>query len=324
LPHALWQLGLDVGDLDLIQQEGEFPSVSSYVQRIGRTGRRRPPQRCIAHVTDEFEFLKNLAIMTLAETGFVEDNELPRNSYHLLLQQVLITALGSYGFPVQEVHGILRDSAALKDISDAELDDLLDFWLARDVLRVSDGMLLIGRAVEQLYAPTNYRDLYVLFDSPQIFEVWHGRNAIGTLDRIFVHSRTGKFVFILAGKWWQVEEVRYADGVVFVKPVQKTPPPAMWIAPRGQEVSYRLAQQIKRLLLQDDSWSSILKQTAARDFLSSLRDQARRHGLSDEAIQFNALPKNRYEVVNYAGDRVNLLLSALASKRRGWECDDVT
>jgi hypothetical protein len=38
----------------------------------------------------------------------------------------------------------------------------------------------------------------------------------------------------------------------------------------------------------------------------------------------NPLPNNRYEVVNYAGDRVNLLLSALASKRRGWECDDVT
>jgi ATP-dependent Lhr-like helicase len=318
------ELGLDVGDLDLIQQEGEFPSVSSYVQRIGRTGRRRPPQRCIAHVTDEFEFLKNLAIMTLAETGFVEANELPRNAYHLLLQQMLMMALGSYGFRIQDARAMLRDCSALKDISDVDFDDLLNFWLAKDVLRTSDGLVLIGHAVEQLYSPTNYRDLYVLFDSPEIFEVWHGRTAIGSLDRIFVHSKTGKFVFILAGKWWQVEEVRYADGVVFVKPVKDTPPPATWISPRGQEVSYRLAQQIKWLLLEDDPCSSILKQTVAKNFLASLREQARRQGLGGDAFQFNSLPNNRNEVVNYAGDRVNLLLTGLAAKKRGWDCDDIT
>jgi ATP-dependent Lhr-like helicase len=59
------ELGLDVGDLDLIQQEGDFPSVSSYVQRIGRTGRVHPPQRCYVHVTDEFDFLKTMVFRLL-------------------------------------------------------------------------------------------------------------------------------------------------------------------------------------------------------------------------------------------------------------------
>lgn len=316
------ELGLDLGDLDVVQQEGEFPSVSSYVQRVGRTGRRQPPQRCVAHVTEEFEFLKNLAIITLAETGFVEDNELPANAYHLLLQQVLMMALGHYGIPAEEIRATIRDSAALRGISNLELDELLNFWLAQQVLRLSDGLLLVGDAVERKYASTNYRDLYVLFDSPQIFEVWYGHTAIGTLDRIFVHSRPGNFVFILAGKWWQVEEVRYGEGLVFVKPVPQAPPPATWIAPRGQVISYELAQQIKKLLLSDLAYPYILQQTSGMELLTSLRQRERSHGLSELPLQIIPLSKNRYKILNYAGDRANLLIAALVSKKRGWNCED--
>jgi len=317
------ELGLDVGDLDLIQQEGEFPSVSSFVQRIGRTGRREPPQRCLTHVTDEFEFLKNLAIITLAETGFVENNALPRNCYYLLLQQLVMLALGSHGFPIAQARARIRNCAALGGISDAEFDELINFWLASDVLRLSDGLLLIGGKVEQAHAPTNYRDLYVLFDSPQIFEVWHGRTPIGTLDHLFVHSKREKFVFILAGKWWQVEEVRYNEGVVLVKPFSSAPPPANWIAPRGHEVSFPLAQQIKRLLLSDEACPS-LKQSASRELLTAVRRRARAQGLNRAPITIHALPRKRYEVVTYAGDRVNLLLAALVGKFCGCECDDIS
>jgi ATP-dependent helicase Lhr and Lhr-like helicase len=317
------ELGLDVGDLDLIQQEGDFPSVSSFVQRIGRTGRRRPPQCCFAHVTDEFEFLKNLAVITLAETGFVESNSLPTNSYHLLLQQLLMEVLGSHGFPVAEARSKIRQCAALHGILDADFDILMNFWLANDVLRLSNDLLLVGMKVERAYSQTHYRDLYVLFDSPQIFEVWHGRMPIGTLDLFFVHAKRDQFVFILAGKWWQVEEVRYKESVVMVKPFSSAPPAATWIAPRGHEVSYPLAQQIKRLLLENKQYPS-LKQSSSRELLARLRQRAHDQGLENISLQIHSLPKRRYEIVTYAGDRVNLLLASLLTKLCGWDCKDIT
>lgn len=316
------ELGLDVGDLYLIQQEGDFPSVSSYLQRIGRTGRRHPPQRCLVHVTDEFDFLKNLAIMTLADEAYVEDNLLPLNFYHVLLQQLLMLTLGNNGFPIEKARGTLRHCSALVDITDHEFDELLEFWIKKDVLRVAEELLLIGHEVERRYSQTNYRDLYVLFDSPQIFEVWHGRMAIGTLDWLFISTKTEKFAFILAGKWWQVEEVHFEDGRVYVKPFLSVPPPATWISPRGHEVSYRIAQQIKRLLLSEDS-PPHLQQDAARHFLTTLRRRARAEDLTQDPIQFQPLSKDSCEVVNYAGDRVNLLLTQLATKIKKWTCEDV-
>lgn len=316
------ELGLDVGDLYLIQQEGDFPSVSSYLQRIGRTGRRHPPQRCLVHVTDEFDFLKNLAIMTLADEAYVEDNLLPLNFYHVLLQQLLMLTLGNNGFPIEKARGTLRHCSALVDITDHEFDELLEFWIKKDVLRVAEELLLIGHEVERRYSQTNYRDLYVLFDSPQIFEVWHGRMAIGTLDWLFISTKTEKFAFILAGKWWQVEEVHFEDGRVYVKPFLSVPPPATWISPRGHEVSYRIAQQIKRLLLSEDS-PPHLQQDAARHFLTTLRRRARAEDLTQDPIQFQPLSNDSCEVVNYAGDRVNLLLTQLATKIKKWTCEDV-
>ena len=316
------ELGLDVGDIDLIQQEGDFPSVSSYVQRIGRTGRRIPPQRCLAHVSDEFDFLKNLAIMTLADEGYIEDNMLPRNFYQVLLQQLLMLALANNGFPVEEARVALRRCAAMADVTDLEFDELLEFWIKKGVLRVAEELLLIGREVERRYSQTNYRDLYVLFDSPQTFEVWHGRMAIGTLDWLFISKKPEKFAFILAGKWWQVEEVHFEDGRVYVKPFLSVPPPATWISPRGHEVSYRIAQQIKRLLLSED-FPQHLQQDESRHFLATLRRRARAEGLIQAPIQFRLLANDSCDVVNYAGDRVNLLLTQLATKIKKWTCEDV-
>lgn len=316
------ELGLDVGDLDLIQQEGDFPSVSSYLQRTGRTGRRTPPQRCLAHVTDEFDFLKNLAIMTLADEGYVENNVLLGNFYQVLLQQLLMLTLGNNGFPIEKARATLRHCGALVDITDHELDELLHFWIKQGVLRITEGLVLIGYEVEKRYSQTNYRDLYVTFDSPQTFEVWHGREAIGTLDQIFVTSKPDKFVFILAGKWWQVEKIHFDDGRVYVKPFPDVPPPATWISPRGHEVSYRIAQQIKRLLLSDDC-PPHLQQSKAHDVLTTLRHRARAEGLTEALIQFQHHPSS-CEVVNYAGDRANLLLSQLASRIRKWPCEDVS
>lgn len=316
------ELGLDVGDIDLMQQEGDFPSVSSYVQRIGRTGRRIPPQRCLAHVTDEFDFLKNLAIMTLADEGYIENNILPRNFYQVLLQQLVMLVLGNNGFPVDKARGTLRHCSALVDITDYEFDELLEFWLKKGVLRVAEELLLIGHEVERRYSQTNYRDLYVLFDSPQTFEVLHGRTAIGTLDWLFISKKTEKFAFILAGKWWQVEEVHFKDGRVYVKPFPSMPPPATWISPHGHEVSYRIAQQIKQLLLSED-FSPHLQQVEARNLLTTLRRRARAEGMTQAQIQFQPSQSNSCEIVNYAGDRVNLLLTQLATKIKKWTCEDV-
>lgn len=315
------ELGIDVGDLDLIQQEGDFPSVSSYVQRIGRTGRVKLPQKCIAYATDEFEFLKNLAVILLADEGYVENDKLNECNYFLLLQQLLLMALSRNGIQIDEVQALLRSCAALRGISDFELEELLRYWNSEGVIRFDDNLALVGAKIEQRYASTNYRDLYVLFDSPNTYEVRYRKSSIGTLDALFVKSRGREFVFILAGKWWKVIDIVRREALVFVEPIPYVPPPAQWVSQHGHEVGYRVAQRIKAILLGDNLYDHILGGKKTIDFISDLQRKARLSGLNNNPYQIMPLEAGKYESVTYAGDRINILLAIALSDLKKWKVD---
>lgn len=317
------ELGIDVGDLDLVQQESDFPSVSSYLQRIGRTGRRYPPQACYAYVDDEFDFLKTLAVMSLGERSMVENNLLPNNFYNVLLQQILMMILSGNGYPKHLVLPLLKECIPLSQISEEEYEELLEHWIRIDLLRNDEGLLLIGPVIEKRFAPTNFKDLYVLFEGGQSLEVWYQKAAIGTLDKLFILSKHDNSAFVLAGKWWQIESVDFEDGKVHVKPFLEAPPPATWITPRGHEVSYSLAQEIKSILLGKHDFPYVA-QLEAKRLLQALRQKAQSEGLNLNPIQIAPIKPGEFYVTNYAGDRVNLLMSELAGKRKRWLCDDLS
>jgi ATP-dependent Lhr-like helicase len=67
------ELGIDVGDLDRVVQIGAPPSVASFLQRMGRTGRRAGAGRnCLFLATDDAELLLALGIAKLWRAGSVE------------------------------------------------------------------------------------------------------------------------------------------------------------------------------------------------------------------------------------------------------------
>ena len=67
------ELGIDVGDLDRVVQVGAPPSVASFLQRMGRSGRRTGSVRNFLFLaTNQSELLLALGISRLWQDGFVE------------------------------------------------------------------------------------------------------------------------------------------------------------------------------------------------------------------------------------------------------------
>jgi ATP-dependent helicase Lhr and Lhr-like helicase len=137
------ELGLDVGDLDRVVQVGAPPSVASFLQRMGRTGRRSGTARnCLLLATDDKELLAGLALATLWREGVVEPVAAPPRPAHIFAQQVMALALQLGGVARAELGRWL--GAPLGAVPRGDREAVLDHMLAGGILAEDGGILGLG------------------------------------------------------------------------------------------------------------------------------------------------------------------------------------
>ena len=82
---SVLELAIDVGDLDRVIQIDSPPTVSSFLQRMGRTGRRSGAIRnCLFLATKDAALLQAMGLVELWESGFVEPINPPALPLHIL------------------------------------------------------------------------------------------------------------------------------------------------------------------------------------------------------------------------------------------------
>jgi ATP-dependent Lhr-like helicase len=88
------ELGIDVGDLDRVIQIDAPGTVASFLQRVGRTGRRAGSTRnCLFLATRRDTLLQAAALLILWGRGWVEPVVAPPEPRHLVAQQLLAATL---------------------------------------------------------------------------------------------------------------------------------------------------------------------------------------------------------------------------------------
>jgi ATP-dependent Lhr-like helicase len=143
------ELGIDVGDLDRVIQIGAPQTVASFLQRLGRTGRRPGGRRSMLFLaTTEDELVHAAALSLLWEEGFVEPVVPPPQPRHALAQQLMALAL--------QKHAVGRETwwAPLADLhlaSDEERSQITDWMLDSGHLDADDGLMFVGPEAEKRY-----------------------------------------------------------------------------------------------------------------------------------------------------------------------------
>lgn len=95
---SVLELGVDVGDLDRVIQIDAPTTVASFLQRMGRTGRRQGLDRnCLFLATSDAALIRAAGLIELWSEGYVEPIVPPPKPYHILAQQVMALALQERG-----------------------------------------------------------------------------------------------------------------------------------------------------------------------------------------------------------------------------------
>lgn len=242
------ELGIDVGDLDRVIQIDAPPSVASFLQRLGRTGRREGRVgNTLFLATRDDAFVQVLGLLSCWEQGYIEPLEPPPLPLHLLVQQLLALVLQERGIGRTIWPDWYGEPFVLGDESADHADQITDALLRKGILFEDNGILGIGKQGEEIFGRRHFMDLMAVFSEPPMFKVLAGRTEIGQVPlRLFTLEEADGHVLLLGGRDWHILDVDWQRGVVQVEPAERRGK-VSWFT-EGRALSYAVCQGIKRVL----------------------------------------------------------------------------
>ena len=211
------ELGIDVGDVDGVIQIGSPGSVASFLQRMGRSGRREGSTRSMIFLCpDDDAVLVALGVLLLWREGYVEPIAPPPVPRHLFAQQLLALCLQESRIGRNAWREWLTefDPETLRDGQ-----TIVDYLLLTGHLDIDQGMMFIGPKTDETFGRFYFRDLVSSFTSAPEFSVFHGRHLLGAIDPMVVTRRVaGPRRLLLAGHSWQVRDIDWARKRLYVEP----------------------------------------------------------------------------------------------------------
>ena len=306
------ELGIDVGDLDRVVQMDAPATVASFMQRLGRTGRRPATTRnCLFLATTDDGFLRASGLLRLWLDGYVEPVVPPPEPFHIFAQQIMALALQEGRIGRATWRDWLGEMPAFGAMARGHLDEIVEFMLTRGVLYEDDGMLSLGVEGERAFGRRHFMELMSVFTSAPLFSVQHGRSELGLVHPLsFQVRRTGPVVLLLAGRNWEVSHVDWDRRVAYVKATSEKGR-SRWIGP-GIPLGFDLCRAIRRVL--DDGTLDIELSRRARTKLVEMRQHFSWVDTTATAIVRDTAGASRWWT--FAGLRANTMLGELIGTHR--------
>jgi len=259
------ELGIDVGDLDKVLQAEAPDTVSSFLQRMGRTGRREGQTANTTFFCESTEgVLQAIALMELAKAGWVENIEVNDRCWPVLIHQLLAMALADDALTVEKAWSHLSQLPDFRGIARAEFDRLLD-WLVRDTsLLLSSGRLSLGPKAERKFGRRNFMELFAVFSSPRSYTVQTvSGKPLGSLNQAFVDRLVdGVSTFLLGGRGWAVVRIQHDDRRILVESAPRGRQPT-WGGYIPQFLGFEVCQKILEVLTSNESFPACGPEAAA-------------------------------------------------------------
>lgn len=311
------ELGIDVGDLNLVFQANAPTSVSSFLQRMGRTGRRLGTTANTMFLCEQPEaVVQAVALVELAREGWVEPVAEQTRCWPVLVHQLLALTLQFGAISAERCWDQLQQAPDFAGVERADFDAIVAHMLKEDFLSESGGLLSMGQKAEKVYGRKNFLELYAVFSSPVLYRVLtHAGRDIGSLEQDFVDRLVEQMSsFLLGGRAWSVERVSHEDRIVTVKEAPRGMKPS-WGGFIPQLLGFELCQRIKRVHTEDAKYPYLSE--AAFNVIQSQRDD-----LGDllcrpgPAVQLDGSVARWW---TFAGGRVNHTLKYGLEILEGWK-----
>lgn len=252
---ASLELGIDIGDVDLVCLISSPRSISASLQRIGRAGHWRgavPKGRIFATTRDEL--VECGAIIKAIRDGQLDRLQIPECPLDVLAQQI-VAACAAEDWAEEDLFKLCRNAYPYRNLDRDTFDQILDMlaegyearsikfgaYLHRD--RVNG--IVRGRRGARLTAITNGGAIpevgaFAMVAEPENI-------TVGTLDEDFAVETNGGDIILLGNTSWRVKRVEQSRGRVLVEDAHGLPPTVPFWRGEAPARSFELSGQVSQI-----------------------------------------------------------------------------
>ena len=277
------ELGIDIGDLERVIHLGAPNSVSSFLQRLGRSGRRSNIPEMMLIINEDmvnpdallphsipWDLLKAIAVIQLyIEEQWIEPPLIKKMPFSLLFHQTLCVLAASYEYMPEALSDYILSLSPFCQISGKDYSTLLLHMENNGIIQTTeDGSLIVGIEGEKII--NSYKFLATFKDYDE-YSVIHENAVIGTLTS---ETPIG-YVFTLAGFTWMVTDVLPARKQIIVEKTEGCkafPWPGSY-----RDIHTKIVRKIRDILLDDTKYKYLMPRAAER--LHQARKTAQSSGM---------------------------------------------
>ena len=285
---ATLELGIDIGRLERAFQIDAPWTVSSFLQRMGRTGRRdapaemwfviredEPEVRAMLPSTIPWKLLQGIALVQLyLEERWCEPPRLNRLPYSLLYHQTMSTLASCGELSPAALADRVLTLPYFHRVSQQDYKVLLRHLLAADhIQQTEQGGLIVGLAGERV---VNSFKFYGVFVESEEYTVRCESQELGTVVQ---PPPVGEKVAI-AGHVWEVLDVDHKRHLVYCRQVKGRIPAYFGECPG--DLHTRVLRRMRQVLQEDTRYPYLMKNAVAR--LGQARYTAAQSGTTDSPM----------------------------------------
>lgn len=284
------ELGIDIGRLERVAQIGAPTTVSGFLQRLGRSGRRGTPPEMIMVYREEtalpnaplpeiipWDLLRGIGIIELySAERFIEPPKVKKMPLSLAFHQTLSISASAGELSAKELAGRVLSLPPLSKIPKEAYREMLVSMINNDYLEMTEERgIIIGLAGERII---NSYKFYAVFKDSEDYTVRCDSEEIGTIT---TPPPVGDR-FALAGRVWEVKEIDMPRKLLFVKAVEGKME-VSWPGDGG-EIHTKLLLAMRDVLFNGKEYAFLGDN--ARERLSNARRVAKNAGMDNNMLVF--------------------------------------
>ena len=304
------ELGIDIGNIDIVIQLGPTSSASSFSQRIGRSGRKSKIQKTILFSTD-VGIILTLAEVMLHKIGKSEEIDISKESKDIFFHQLLSIIFEMGSIQVRDLYDEISGCYAFSEISYKDFKFILNDMKNKDFIEIHNNFITLGYQFEKEFGKQNFMNFYAVFLAKIEYSVREGNKEIGTLDVSYAYGLGNGDEFVLAGQLWEVKSVDHDkyQAQVFKKNISKNKIPNWHDS--GVPYSYLLSRKVYEILLGkfDKNYLKPLDD-GAKAIVENAIYKANTFGFTEGIIPIS-FKNNELYIFTFAGNKANELLANL-------------